>query len=52
MTRVTGETDTILIVTGDTQHNDSNANCSCSRCSGPMDGLGSKRVCDYDGSGI
>jgi hypothetical protein len=52
MVRVTGETDTILIVTGNTQHDDSNANCSCSRCSGPMDGLGSKMVCDYDGGGI
>jgi len=52
MVRVTGETDSILITTGDTQHDSNNSNCGCSKCSGPMDGLGSKRVCDYDGNGI
>lgn len=52
MVRVTGETDSILITTGDTQHDSNNSNCGCSRCSGPMDGLGSKRVSDYDGNGI
>lgn len=52
MVRVTGQTDSILIVTGETQHDSTNSNCGCSKCSGPMDGLGSKRVCDYDGNGI
>lgn len=52
MVRVTGETDSILITTGDTQHDSNNSNCGCSRCSGPMDGLGSKTVSDYDGNGI
>jgi len=52
MVRVTGQTDSILIVTDETQHDSTNSNCACSRCSGPMDGLASKRVCDYDGNGI
>jgi hypothetical protein len=48
----TGETNTILINGDDDTHQQYSVNCNCSRCQGPMDGLGSKRVCDYDGEGV
>lgn len=47
----TGESGTLIINDGSV-HEQYNPNCRCSRCSGPNDGLGYKRVCDYDGSGI
>jgi hypothetical protein len=45
----TGDTGSFVI---DVEHEINNPNCTCRGCSGPMDGLGSKRVCDYDGNGI
>lgn len=48
----TGETGSLFINDVGDIHQQYNPNCRCSRCSGPNDGLGSKRVCDYDGSGI
>jgi hypothetical protein len=48
----TGETNTILINGDDDLHQQYSVNCNCSRCKGPMDGLGFKRVNDYDGGGI
>ena len=33
-------------------HEQHHHNCGCNRCKGPNDGLGSKRVCTYNGDGI
>lgn len=46
----TGDTGSLVI--HDETHEIYNPNCRCSRCNGPMDGLGSKHVCNYDGKGI
>lgn len=46
----TGDTGSLVI--HDESHEIYNPNCRCSRCNGPMDGLGSKHVCNYDGKGI
>ena len=44
-----GETGSIIIDDSDVIPDNL---CRCSRCGGPMDGLGSKTVRDYDGGGI
>lgn len=45
----TGDTGSLVI---DVDHEPYNPNCRCTRCLGPMDGLGFKQVCNYDGNGI
>ena len=49
----TGATDTLVIDNHERDiHKQYDPNCSCNRCTGPNDGLGFKRVRDYDGNGI
>lgn len=47
--RFSGDTGDLII---DIEHDSTNPNCGCRGCIGPMDGLGSKTVCTYDGNGI
>lgn len=49
----TGETGTLEFNNpeGD-DHQQYNPDCSCRRCKGPNDGLGSRQVCTYTGDGI